>query len=125
MKIILSPQRRDDTLEVVKNGDVLTVNGEDFDLSPIGEGDTLPWGAVNSLWFAGDVDRIEGELVLTLLLPNPWNYSQEQAFPVPLENVPDGQVAFPLPRQPTEEELQQRAALFTQAQLETTKVEGI
>lgn len=97
MKIILSPQRRDDTLDVIKNGDILTVNGEDFDLSPIGEGDTLPWGAVNSLWFAGDIDRINGELVLTLLFPNPWNYSQEQAFPVPLENVPDGPVQFPLP----------------------------
>lgn len=97
MKIILSPQRRNDTLEVIKNGDVLTVNGEEFDFSPVGEGDTLPRQAISSLWFAGDVDRIEGELTLTLLFPNPWNYSQEQAFPVPLEDVPDGPVAFPQP----------------------------
>lgn len=97
MKIILSPQRRDDTLEVIKTGDVLTVNGEDFDFSSVGDGDTLPRHAINSIWFAGDVDRINGELVLTLLLPNPWNYSPEQAFPVPLKNVLDGPVVFPGP----------------------------
>ncbi|WP_055128529.1 hypothetical protein [Pseudomonas mediterranea] len=97
MRIILSPQRRDDILEVSKLGDVLTVNGEEFDLSPIGEGDTLPREAINSVWFAGPVDRSDGELVLTLLFPNPWNYSQAQAFPLPLENVPDGPVEFPGP----------------------------
>ena len=100
MMIILSPQRRDDTLEVVKSGEVLTVNGEDFDLSRIGEGETLPGSAFvgpNAFWFAGDVSRVDGELVLSLLFPNPWNYSQEQAFPVPLESVADGPVAFPAP----------------------------
>lgn len=97
MKIYLSPQRRDDVLEVVKTGDILTVNGEDFDLSPIGEGDLLPQDAVSSPWFAGDITRTNGELEVTLLLPNPWNYSPEQAFPVPLIDVPDGPVEFPLP----------------------------
>lgn len=97
MKIYLSPQRRDDSLEVVKTGDALTINGEKFDLSPVGEGDTLPREAIDSIWFAGPIDRIDGELILTLLFPNPWNYSQAQAFPVPLENVPDGPVAFPGP----------------------------
>ncbi|MBC3375813.1 hypothetical protein HU762_17825 [Pseudomonas sp. SWRI92] len=97
MKIVLSPQRREDTLEVIKTGDILTLNGEEFDLSSIGEGDTLPQSAIDSPWFVGPVDRVDGELVLTLLLPNPWNYSQEQAFPVPLENVPDGPVVLPAP----------------------------
>lgn len=106
MIIILSPQRRDDTLEVTKNGDVLKINGEDFDLSIMGDGDTLPYGAIDSIWFANNVEKIDNELVVTLLFPNPWNYSQEQAFPVPLENVPDGPVAFPQPREVTEEELQ-------------------
>ncbi|MNI74359.1 hypothetical protein D3C73_1304410 [compost metagenome] len=97
MKILLSPQRRDDTLAVVKTGDVLNINGEDFDLSRIDEGDTLPGSAISSHWFAGDVDRVDGELIVTLLFPNPFNYSHEQAFPVPLENVPDGPVVFPGP----------------------------
>lgn len=97
MKILLSPQRRDDTLEVIKNGDVLKVNGKDFDFSPVGEGDTLPRQAIDSLWFVGDIERVNGELILTLLLPNPRDYSQEQAFPVPLVNVMDGPVVFPGP----------------------------
>ncbi|MBV4552261.1 hypothetical protein HU742_014035 [Pseudomonas sp. SWRI102] len=97
MRIILSPQRRDDTFEVTKAGDVLTVNGEGFDFSPVGEGDTLPREAINSIWFAGPVDRTQGELILTLLFPIPRNYSQAQAFPAPLENVPEGPVVFPLP----------------------------
>lgn len=100
MKIILIPQRRDDTLEVFKAGDVLVVNGEVFDFSPIGEGDTLPASAISSEWFAGDMDRIDGQLVVRLWLPNPWNYSPEQAFPAPLADVPDGLVAFPPPLPP-------------------------
>lgn len=98
MIIKLSPLRTDEALEVVKSGDTLRVNGEYFDFSQIGEGDTLPANAISSEWFArGAVDRINGELVLTLTLPNPWNYSPEQAFPVPLVDVPDGPVVFPTP----------------------------
>ena len=95
MRINLIPQRRDDTLEVTRAGNIIIVNGEHFDFSPIVEGDTLPASAVSSAWFFDKIDRIDGELVLTLILPNPWNYSPEQAFPVPLENVPDGPVVFP------------------------------
>lgn len=97
MKINLTPQRREDTLEVIKQGNILVVNGETFDFSPMADGDTLPATAINSIWFLNKVERIGGELELTLLLPNPWNYSQEQAFPVPLVDVPDGPVLFPAP----------------------------
>ncbi|MBP4000691.1 hypothetical protein [Pseudomonas koreensis] len=97
MRIKLSPSRMDSRLEVVRAGDVLTVNGEVFNFKSVGEGDTLPQAAIHSDWFAGDVVRIDGELELTLILPLPINYSPEQAFPVPLENVPDGQVSFPQP----------------------------
>lgn len=97
MKVILSPQRRDDTLIVTKRGDMLVVNGELFNFSRIEEGDLLPRTAISSEWFAGDVERVDGELVITLLLPNPWNYSPEQAFPEPLLNVLDGPVTLPQP----------------------------
>lgn len=100
MKIILSPQRRDDNLVVVKAGDVLVINHTSFDLSAVGEGGTLPREATDSIWIAGDVHRVNGELQVTLLFPNPINYSQEQAFPVPLEDVPDGLVVFPEPNMP-------------------------
>lgn len=97
MKINLSPQRRDDPLVVVRAGSVLTINGAVFDLSQMGNGDTLPRSAIASEWLTSDVDKVGGELTLTLLLPIPWNYSPEQAFPQPLLNVPDGRVVFPLP----------------------------
>jgi len=97
MIIKLSPVRRDDTLEVVKLGDILTINGEDFDFSAIGEGDTLPANAILSEWFASEVNRINGEIELTLILPNPVNHSPEQAFPIPLVDVPDGVVMLPQP----------------------------
>lgn len=104
MIIQLSPQRRDDAFEVVRAGSVLTVNGEQFDFSHINNGDTLPGNAIQSEWFVGDVERVGGELTLTLLFPNPWNYSPDQAFPVPLTNVPNGKVMFPkpLPAEPSE-----------------------
>ena len=97
MKIVPVPIRTDDTLELFKSGDILTVNGEDFDFSQIGEGDSLPSSAITSTWFIGDQTRVDGELVLTLFLPNPWNYSPEQAFPANLVGVPDGLVLLPQP----------------------------
>lgn len=106
MHIYLSPQRRDDTFSVSKSGDVLVVNGVYFDFSSVGEGDTLPLAAIKSMWFSGDAERTNGELSVTLLFPNPWNYSQEQAFPQPLLNVPDGAVELPkpLPSDPSAED---------------------
>jgi hypothetical protein len=97
MRIILSPQRRSDTLSVFRSGSVLFANGESFDFSNMGDGDTLPRSAISSEWFAGDVEKADGELTVVLILPNPQNFSPEQAFPVPLENVPDGPVALPQP----------------------------
>jgi len=97
MIIKLSPQRRDDALEVVRSGSVLLVNDEPFDFSQMAEGDTLPSTAISSSWFAGTVEKVGGELILTLLLPLPRNYSQEQAFPADLVDVPDGAIAFPQP----------------------------
>ena len=95
MKIFLSPQRRDDTLSVVRCGDLLVVNDEPFDFSAVEEGDILPRSAIASEWFAGDVTRVNGELELTLILPNPANFSQAQAFPVPLTITKMGQLSCP------------------------------
>lgn len=97
MKIFLSPQRRDDTLSVVRCGDLLVVNDEPFDFSPVEEGDILPRSAIESEWFAGDVTRVNGELELTLILPNPANFSKAQAFPVPITVTKNGPVVLPGP----------------------------
>lgn len=100
MKINLLSQRSDESLVVSRVGDVLTVNGESFDFANIKEGDTLPASAIASEWFVGPVDRVNSELELTLMLPLPANYSPEQAFPVPLIIVQDGDIQLPQPLPP-------------------------
>lgn len=95
MKINLTPQRRDATLEVVKAGDALTLNGVTFDFTALPDGATMPAGAIGSDWFAGPVERIAGELHVTLVLPHGAAPSHAVCFPQPLENVPDGPVEFP------------------------------
>jgi hypothetical protein len=97
MKITFSPQRRGDTLELHRVGDTLTVNGEAFDFSKLGEGDRLPAEAMSSQWFVGPVTRADGVLQLTIMLPLPINYSPAQAFPEPLVLTGDGPVALPQP----------------------------
>lgn len=97
MILNLSPQRRDDALEVSRAGAVVTVNGEKFDFSQMADGDMLPTSAIASEWFVGDVHKAGGELELTLILPLPANYSPAQAFPEPLVISADGPVALPQP----------------------------
>jgi len=95
MIIKLSPQRRDDAQPSVSvSGDTITINGEPFDFSQIGEGDTLPHTAVESEWVAGDVERTGGEIVLTLLLPHGYPAPEETRFPADI-NAGDGPVTLP------------------------------
>lgn len=95
MQIKFNPQRRDDSLTVVKQGEVLVVNGIEFDFSAVLEGATLPADAIDSDLFSGDVERINGELVLTLTLPHGPNPSQAVAFPQPIAVINDGTVELP------------------------------
>jgi len=95
MTINLSPQRRDDTLTVTKAGDVLTINNIAYDFSQVPDGGLLPRDAVDCPWLASDVERINGELVLSLLLPHGANASEAARFPEPLVDVPDGEVELP------------------------------
>ena len=95
MIINLSPQRRDDTLSVTKTGDVLTINGINYDFSQLPEGATLPSEAVDCEFIVGDITRTNGELELTLLLPHGSNPTQEQAFPEPITVLENGPVALP------------------------------
>lgn len=95
MQIKFNPQRRDDTLTVVKQGDTLIVNGTEFDFSAVPEGATLPADAIDSDLFSGPVERINGELVLTLTLPHGPNPSKAVAFPEPITVSEDGPVLLP------------------------------
>lgn len=95
MRIILSPVRMDSTLSIYKENEKLTINGELFDFSPMGFGDTLPYGSVHSEWVTGDVNKYDDGIELIIVFPIPFDYTQEQAFPIPLDNVKDGVVEFP------------------------------
>lgn len=99
MDLYLCPVRNDTLgpLVISKAGDVLTLNGQAFDFSPLADGNMLPAEAIGSEWFAGPVHRNGTDLVLTLWLPLPENYSQAQAFPTPLLSVADGDVDLPKP----------------------------
>lgn len=95
MYINLSPVRLDETLTATRAGDVLILNGEAFDFGPLPDGATLPAEAIGSDWIIGPVERINGELHLTLRLPHGPNPSSAVAFPQPIHVTADGQVELP------------------------------
>jgi hypothetical protein len=95
MKICLSPVRSDEVLSVSRLGDSLTINGEVFDFSRLLDGEIIPDGAIDSFWFFGPVERIAGELHLTLRLPHGKDPSPDAAYPQPIDVSTDGAVEVP------------------------------
>lgn len=104
MKISLSPQRRDDRLTVSRSGDKLTVNGDVFDFSSLPDGATIPVGEVPCEWIVGPVDRVNGEIWLSLILPHGPTPPQEVAFPSPVMALADGPIELPREPEPETEE---------------------
>lgn len=100
MLITFTPMRRDDRLSLHCAGDVLTLNGESYDFSPLPEGAVLPRDAVDCIWLASDVTRTDGKLHLTLILPHGASAPHQTLFPLPLLLEADGPVALPPPDQP-------------------------
>ncbi|MND58156.1 Caudovirales tail fiber assembly protein [compost metagenome] len=94
MIIKLSPVRSDAHLSVAKAGDILEVNGVALDFSRLAEGATLPAEAVGCEFVIAPVERINGDLVLTLMLPHDADAPQGARFPVDLYPA-DGQVQLP------------------------------
>lgn len=96
MIIKLSPQRRDDSLLVQKTGDVLRINGTDYDFSVVPNGATLPKDAITCDLIAGDVERdINGVLTIPLLMPVGPTPTTEQAFPADIVDPADGEIVLP------------------------------
>lgn len=96
MRISFSPQRRDDALVLEKsNGDHLRINGELFNFNPLNNGDVIPAGVVPSDWIVGPVERIDGEIHLTLILPHGPNPSRAVAFPEAITVTEDGPIEVP------------------------------
>lgn len=99
MKIRLWPDLVDWAIEASVNGEVLTLNGEKFDFSVIPEGYRLPGSVVGNKWFVESdyVERIDGELRLTIRLPVQWGSPEEVRNPAqPLViSITEGKVHFP------------------------------
>jgi len=94
MILKLSPVRSDIHLSVAKTGDILEVNGVALDFSRLPDGATLPAEAVGCNFVIAPVERINGDLVLTLMLPHDADAPQGARFPVDLYPA-DGQVQLP------------------------------
>lgn len=79
MKIKLWADLMDDALEASVDGDVLTINGEDFDFSALEDGYRIPGSAVKNKFFFEDdfVERKGKTLYLTLRLPVQWDSPEE------------------------------------------------
>ncbi|TDJ77234.1 hypothetical protein E2H86_08615 [Pseudomonas putida] len=106
MLINLSPVRMDEELRVACEDETLMLNGETFDFRPLLEGATLPREAIVSQWFAGPVERVNGKVVLTLVLPHGANAPEETRFPQPITVMQDGLIPLPayeMPAEPVDE----------------------
>lgn len=96
MIIKISPVRWDvEAPAVVYSKDALTINGQVYDFRPLPDGATLPAAAVDSVWLVGEVERIDGEIHLTLLLPHGPNPAHAVAFPEPIRVTKAGAVKLP------------------------------
>ena len=96
MIINLSPQGgRNDVLEIIKAGDVLTINGIEYDFSVIPDGAELPATAIDCEFIIGTVSRIGGVLNMTMVLPYNTSNNPAVAFPSPIVNPVDGRVPLP------------------------------
>jgi hypothetical protein len=96
MTINLIPQRREKGLgTVIKNGDKLIIDGEEFDFTQLPNGGMLPFTAISGSIFANEVKRENGELIVNLILPHGANPVEEVKFPKPIVNPPDGEIKLP------------------------------
>lgn len=93
MRIKFSPQRRDDKLVMSKAGDVLIINGDEYDFSVIPDGATLL--EVPGDFVCGSVKRVNGEIEITVLLPHGPNPPPSVAFPHAVNVTSDGPVKVP------------------------------
>lgn len=90
-----SPIDPEETLTIIKRSDVLTVNGERFDFRPLPDGATLPASAIDCDYIQHDVQRVNGDLLITFRLPIAPDASHAACFPRDIINPPDGNVSIP------------------------------
>ncbi len=96
MIIEFSPVRMDETLELIRTGDTLIINGEPFDFSVVPAGGILPETGVQSAWICGPVQRDDaGVLHVPVVLPIGFHATESARFPHPASVDEDGPIALP------------------------------
>lgn len=81
MKLKFHPCNMETTLTASLYGDVIILNEEHVDFSPLPEGAILPNRAVNNPWIISDIERVDGDICLTLLIPHGQNAPEETLYP--------------------------------------------
>lgn len=95
-QIALSPQRSDDQLSLEVSGQTLIINGDEFQFASLPDGATIPRDDFPADCFiTDDVQKIDGVIHVTVILPHGPNPSVEQAFPEPIAVSVDGPVTLP------------------------------
>ncbi|MBD9629737.1 hypothetical protein [Pseudomonas sp. PDM19] len=100
MLIKLSPSRSDDKLIIVRDGEALTINGQVLNFGGIGEGETVSAESLECPWINQPVSRIDGEIVLTLIMPYGLLAGDQSKFPADIVDPPDGPVELPTDQDP-------------------------
>lgn len=95
MIIHLHPQRRDKAIAVSVAGDVLLIDDQTFDFSPLADGAVLPLGAAGSDLIVDDVSRKNGEIHVHVLFPIGRFATASACFPAALAVLVDGPIALP------------------------------
>lgn len=81
-----------------KRGDSLIINGDEFDFSPLLEGERIPMNAIQSDFMAGAVERHNGVLIIPIRLPISELLADTVGIPGDIIDAPDG--LLDLPKEP-------------------------
>jgi hypothetical protein len=101
MLINLSPIFEGERITVSTAGDVVTINGVNFDFTPLEIGGSIPATAVDPSRFVGEISRDSaGNLVMYLLYGHALDASEEARYPLPITTAGDGPVELPDPESP-------------------------
>lgn len=99
MKITLWPDLAEWSIKASVSGDTITINDDKFDFSPLAEGYRLPQEAIGSKYFVEGthIERIGGEVHLTLRFPVQWDSPVEVRSPATATVITTkrGAVKFP------------------------------
>ncbi len=83
------------TLSLSVAGDVITINGEDLDLSPLEIGDILPASAINHPLIERDIACTADGIEITFIFPLGPGAPEAARFPAPIIMTDDGPVPLP------------------------------